>query len=76
VPRVIIEELYEALIEAGASESQAKAAARAIADYDRRFSGLEKIWPVCLSRREASSARMLTGNLLNWGGMWTSNSPM
>ena len=38
---MLIEELYEALIEAGASEEKAKAAARAIADYERCFAGME-----------------------------------
>ena len=38
---MLIEELYEALIEAGATEEKAKAAARAIADYERRFAGME-----------------------------------
>ena len=39
---MLIEELYDALIEAGASEAKAKAAARAIADYETRFGGIEK----------------------------------
>src|SRR2546426_10171003 len=38
---MLIEELYDALIEAGASEAKAKAAARAIADYEKRFGGIE-----------------------------------
>ena len=33
--------VYEALKEAGASESKAQAAARAIADYDMRFINIE-----------------------------------
>ena len=39
---MLIEELYDALIEAGASEAKAKAAARAIADYEKRFGGVER----------------------------------
>ncbi len=39
---MLIEELYDALIEAGASEAKAKAAARAIADYEKRFGGIER----------------------------------
>jgi len=38
---MIIEELYDALIEAGASEEKARAAARAIAAYEQRFSQME-----------------------------------
>lgn len=38
---MIIEELYDALIEAGASEAKARAASRAIADYESRFSAVE-----------------------------------
>ncbi len=37
----IIVEVYDALIEAGASVEKSKAAAKAIADYDSRFSKLE-----------------------------------
>src|SRR5207244_9973205 len=40
--RMLIDELYDALIEAGASEAKAKAAARAIADYEKRFGGIER----------------------------------
>lgn len=39
---MMIEELYDALIEAGASENKARAASRALADYDKRFTGVEK----------------------------------
>ena len=38
---MLIEELYDALIEAGASEEKARAAARAIAGYETRFSSVE-----------------------------------
>ena len=34
-------ELYDALREAGASEEKARAAAKAIADYDSRFNKIE-----------------------------------
>ena len=38
---MIIEEVYDALIEAGASEDKARAAARALASYDNRFSQMD-----------------------------------
>ncbi len=38
---MMIEELYDALKEAGATEETAKRAARAIADYESRFNGIE-----------------------------------
>ena len=34
-------ELYDALKDAGASEDKARAAAKSIADYDRRFSKVD-----------------------------------
>ena len=39
---MILEELYDALIEAGASEEKARAASRAVADMERHFTNLEK----------------------------------
>jgi hypothetical protein len=39
---MIIEELYDALIEAGASEGKARAASKAVADMERYFATLEK----------------------------------
>ena len=41
---MLIEELYDALIEAGASEAKAKAAARAIADYEKRLVESKEKW--------------------------------
>jgi hypothetical protein len=38
---IMIAEVYEALLESGASEAKAKAAAEALAGYEGRFSGLE-----------------------------------
>jgi hypothetical protein len=38
---MIIEEIYDALIEAGASEEKARAAARAMTNYDTRISKME-----------------------------------
>jgi hypothetical protein len=38
---MIIEEIYDALIEAGASEGKARAAARAMTNYDTRISKIE-----------------------------------
>jgi len=38
---MIIEEIYDALIEAGASESKARAAARAMTNYETRISKIE-----------------------------------
>ncbi|MFN5588448.1 MAG: integrase [Holosporales bacterium] len=37
----VLIEVYDALIEAGASEVKARAAAKAIADYDSRFTKVE-----------------------------------
>ena len=37
----MIAEVYEALMEAGASDEKAKAAAKAVADYDMQFSKIE-----------------------------------
>jgi hypothetical protein len=37
----IIVELYDALKEAGASDEKARAAAQALANYDRRFAKIE-----------------------------------
>ncbi len=37
----MVAELYDALISAGAPEEKARAAAKAIADYDGRFSGID-----------------------------------
>jgi hypothetical protein len=39
---MIIEELYDALVEAGASEGKARAAARALTDYDKRFIAIDQ----------------------------------
>jgi hypothetical protein len=39
---MLVEELYDALIEAGASQEKAKAASRAVADMERHFSDLQK----------------------------------
>jgi hypothetical protein len=38
---MIIEEIYDALIEAGASENKARAAARAMTNYETRISKIE-----------------------------------
>ena len=40
---MLIEELYDALKEAGASEEKAKAAARAIATYENQFADIRGI---------------------------------
>jgi hypothetical protein len=37
----MITELYDALIDAGASDDKARAAAKAMADYDSRFNKIE-----------------------------------
>src|SRR2546427_2762603 len=39
---MIVEELYDALIEAGASEEKARAASRAIADMQGHFANIER----------------------------------
>ena len=38
---IMIAEVYEALLEAGASESKAKAAAESLAGYENRFAKIE-----------------------------------
>jgi chromosome segregation ATPase len=38
----IVEELYDALIEAGVSEEKARAASRAVADMDTHFGNIER----------------------------------
>lgn len=38
----MVEELYDAPIEAGASEEKARAASRAVADMERHFTNIEK----------------------------------
>ena len=40
---MIIEEIYDALLEAGASEAKARAAARAIARYESEMSDIRSI---------------------------------
>jgi len=39
---MIVEELYDALIEAGASQEKAKAASRAVADMEGHFANIQK----------------------------------
>ena len=39
---MIVEELYDALIEAGASEEKARAASRAVADMEGHFANIER----------------------------------
>jgi predicted nucleic acid-binding Zn-ribbon protein len=39
---MMLEELYDALIEAGASEEKARAASRAIADMEGHFANIER----------------------------------
>ena len=39
---MIVEELYDALIEAGASEEKARAASRAMANMEGNFAGIQK----------------------------------
>src|ERR1051326_1667092 len=41
-PPMLIEELYDALIEAGASDEKARAASRAVADMESHFGSIEK----------------------------------
>ena len=43
---IMIAEVYEALLEAGASESKAKAAAESLAGYENRFAKIEPDLPV------------------------------
>lgn len=41
MPQIIIEEIYDAMKEAGASEEKARPVARAIAGYESRFAKIE-----------------------------------
>jgi hypothetical protein len=38
---IMVAEVYDALVEAGASEEKSRAAAKAIADYDQRFNRID-----------------------------------
>lgn len=38
---IMVAEVYDALVEAGASEEKSRAAATAIADYDQRFNHID-----------------------------------
>ena len=39
---VMVTELYDALIDAGASEEKARTASKALADYESRFNNIDK----------------------------------
>lgn len=38
---IMVSEVYDALLEAGASDEKSRAAAQAIADYDQRFNRID-----------------------------------
>ena len=66
----MLSEVYDALLEAGASEEKARKAAEAVAQYDQRFAGLEqKI--VQLDGRVSLLHRMVGTNIvLTLGCLW------
>ncbi len=43
---VMVTELYDALIDAGASEEKARTASKALADYESRFNSIDKEFTV------------------------------
>lgn len=66
----MISEVYDALVEAGASEEKARKAAEAVAAYDQRFAGIETRL-VELSGRVALLQWMLGTNIvLTLGVLW------
>ena len=66
----MISEVYDALLEAGASEEKARKAAEAVAAYDQRFAGLETRM-VELGGRVALVQWMVGTNIvLTLGGIW------
>ena len=66
----MISEVYDALLEAGASEEKARKAAEAVAAYDQRFAGLETRM-VELGGRVALVQWMVGTNIvLTLGGLW------
>ena len=66
----MISEVYDALLEAGASEDKARKAAEAVAAYDQRFAGIETRL-VELSGRVSLIQWMLGTNIvLTLGVLW------
>ena len=66
----MISEVYDALLEAGASEEKARKAAEAVASYDQRFAVLETRM-VELGGRVALVQWMVGTNIvLTLGGLW------
>jgi hypothetical protein len=66
----MISEVYDALLEAGASEEKARKAAEAVAQYDQRFTGLEQRI-VQLDRRMSLLHWMVGTNIvLTLGCLW------
>ena len=66
----MISEVYDALLEAGASDDKARKAAEAVAAYDQRFAGIETRL-VELAGRVALIQWMLGTNIvLTLGVLW------
>ena len=66
----MLSEVYDALLEAGASEAKARKAAEAVAAYDQRFAVLETRM-VELGGRVALVQWMVGTNIvLTLGGLW------
>ena len=66
----MISEVYDALLEAGASEEKARKAAAAVAQYDQRFAGLEQRIVQLDGRMSLSHWMVGTNIVLTLGCLW------
>jgi hypothetical protein len=66
---VMIAEMYDALIEAGATEAKARKAAEVIADYDSRLAAIDAKLSVALWAGGLLFAAVLGSQALLWTGM-------
>jgi hypothetical protein len=66
----MISEVYDALLEAGASEEKARKAAEAVAAYDQRFAGLETRIVELAGRVGLSQWMLGTNIILTLGVLW------
>jgi hypothetical protein len=66
----MISEVYDALLEAGASEEKARKAAEAVAAYDQRFATLETRMVEMVGRVAIVQWMVGTNIVLTLGGLW------
>ena len=66
----MISEVYDALLEAGASEEKARKAAEAVAQYDQRFAGLEQKIVQLDGRVSLLHWMVVTNIVLTLGCLW------